>query len=81
MMHERGQGNYSSVRHDKLIINDRVYKYNDSTQSIVYIGKRKSQASRRYSAPANRDPIDHVQHATDSEDNYEVDRMIPATDH
>ena len=42
MMAERSQGNYSVIRYDKLIINDTVYKYSDTTQSIVTVGKRRS---------------------------------------
>ena len=53
MIAERRQGNYSTIRFDKLFINDRIYKYDDSQQTIVYIGKR--QFSRR---PVPNDPID-----------------------
>lgn len=54
MIEERQHGNYSSVRYDKLIINDGVYKYSDNTQSIVYIGRRQSQDSRRPSVLAEQ---------------------------
>ncbi|KAH3803108.1 hypothetical protein DPMN_156808 [Dreissena polymorpha] len=47
MLIERQQGNYSSVRHDKLIIKDGNYKYSDNTQYIVYIGRRHSYGSIR----------------------------------
>ena len=53
MIAERRQGNYSTIRFDKLIINDRIYKYDDDRQTIVCIGKR--QFSRRQ--PPN-DPTD-----------------------
>ncbi|KAH3832508.1 hypothetical protein DPMN_105798 [Dreissena polymorpha] len=47
MLIEHQQGNYSSVRHDKLIINDGIYKYSDNAQSIEYIGRRQSYGSRQ----------------------------------
>ncbi|KAH3780376.1 hypothetical protein DPMN_158189 [Dreissena polymorpha] len=42
MMSERSKGNYAVIRYDKLIINDTVYKYSDSTQSIISVGIRGS---------------------------------------
>ena len=32
---ERRQGNYSTVRFDKLFINDRIYKYYDSQKELL----------------------------------------------
>ncbi|KAH3822731.1 hypothetical protein DPMN_124521 [Dreissena polymorpha] len=42
MMSERSKGNYAVIRYDKLIINDTVYKYSDSKQSIITVGKQRS---------------------------------------
>lgn len=43
MLLERRNNNYAAVRHDKLIINDQIYKYDDVTQSIVCIGRRQTR--------------------------------------
>ena len=40
MMRERNNGHYASIRYDKLFVNDSIYKYDDQTDQIVYIGKR-----------------------------------------
>jgi hypothetical protein len=40
MIEERKRGHYASVRFDKLFINDSIYKFDDQTDQIVYIGKR-----------------------------------------
>jgi len=40
MMRERNNGHYASILYDKLFVNDSIYKYDDQTDQIVYIGKR-----------------------------------------
>ncbi|KAH3776445.1 hypothetical protein DPMN_177870 [Dreissena polymorpha] len=42
MIEERRKGNYSSIRYDKLIINNCMYKYDEFTQQIVNIGQRRT---------------------------------------
>ena len=59
MIAERRQGNYSTIRFDKLFINDCIYKYDDSQPTIVCVGKR--QFSRR---PVPNDPIDACENST-----------------
>lgn len=40
MIEERQRNNYAVLRYDKLIINDKVFKFDDATNSIVCIGRR-----------------------------------------
>ena len=40
MLEERARGNYAVVRHDKLIVNDCVYRYDDNAGCTVRIGSR-----------------------------------------
>ena len=47
MMRERNNGHYASIRYDKLFVNDSIYKYDDQTDQIVYIGKRTGPRGAR----------------------------------
>ncbi|KAH3875971.1 hypothetical protein DPMN_039250 [Dreissena polymorpha] len=81
---ERQQGNYSSVRHDKLIINDGIYKYIDNTQSNVYIGRRQSYGSRQPNNSADQNehhPImdNQSQQSLSDTNEPDVDRMLSDT--
>ncbi|KAH3893423.1 hypothetical protein DPMN_017570 [Dreissena polymorpha] len=84
MLLERQQGDYSSVRHDKLIINDGIYKYSDNAQFVMYIGRRQSYGS---SQPTNSDDqnehhpiVDNQSQQSLSEPNEpDVDRMLSDT--
>ena len=40
MVRERNNGHYASIRYDTLFVNDTIYRYDDNTDQIVYIGKR-----------------------------------------
>jgi len=40
MLEARKRGQYASVRYDKLFIDNKIYKYDDDSKSIVYIGNR-----------------------------------------
>ncbi|KAH3891692.1 hypothetical protein DPMN_015797 [Dreissena polymorpha] len=40
MVRERNNGRYASIRYDKLFVNDTIYRYDDNTDQIVYVGKR-----------------------------------------
>jgi hypothetical protein len=42
MMSARERNLYASVRYNKIIIEDKVYRYNDVTNRIVYIGGRSN---------------------------------------
>lgn len=48
MVSELKKGNYSVVHYDKLIFKDKVFRYDESTEDIACIGRRKGQPS-----PAN----------------------------
>lgn len=41
MLHERRNNNYAAMRHDKLIVNDQIFRYDDATESIVCLGRRQ----------------------------------------
>ena len=41
MLDERNKGRYASIRYDKLIIEDTVYKYDEETSNLVRVGKRR----------------------------------------
>ena len=45
LLKARDNGRYASMRYDKLIIDDRVYKYNTVRQSVECIGKARTHAS------------------------------------
>lgn len=47
MLAEREKGHYSAVRYDKLIIEDKIYKVDDVTQNIVYVGRRQQHGRPR----------------------------------
>ncbi|KAH3869701.1 hypothetical protein DPMN_032871 [Dreissena polymorpha] len=40
MVRERNNGHYTSIRYDKLFVNDTIYRYDDNTDQIVYVRKR-----------------------------------------
>ncbi|KAH3700690.1 hypothetical protein DPMN_075667 [Dreissena polymorpha] len=84
MLIERQQGNYSSVRHDKLIINDGIYRYCDNTQSIVYIDRRQSYSNRQLTNSADQNehhPImdNQSQQSLSDANEPDVDRILSDT--
>lgn len=46
MVSELKKGNYSVVRYDKLVVEDKVFRYDESTEDKVCIGRRKDHPSR-----------------------------------
>ena len=45
LLKARDNGRYASMRYDKQIIDDRVYKYNTVRQSVECVGKARTRAS------------------------------------
>ena len=77
MVTERQNGNYSSVRHDKLIINDYVYKYSDASQSIVCIGRRQASTDQNVHY---RDADNQSTQASGTSDRTEMNRVVTEND-
>ena len=50
MLAERARNNYATIRYDKLIVNDEIYKYCDESECIISLGRRNF-ANRRTRGP------------------------------
>ena len=71
MIYERQQGNYASIRFDKLFVNDSIFKYDDSTDRIIHIGKR-AQFRPRAQSPRVQTTRGHTNSGDDSR------RLVPS---
>jgi len=47
MLRERENGNYATIRHDKLIVDDQIFRYDDLLNDTVCIGKRRRRINPR----------------------------------
>jgi hypothetical protein len=73
MLTERRNGNYAVIRYDKLIVNDSVYKYDDTTQSIVSIGARRRNTRPRVLPRGQASDVLHVTQQLDVRNHVSAD--------
>ena len=76
MIEARSRGNYASLRFDKLVIEDSVYKYDDKTNTMVRIGASRGRqrgniqhasTGRTVNQASGYQPRDHGENQSDAD--------------
>ena len=66
MVEAKNRNQYSVVRYDKLIIDDRVYKYDEKADDIKFVGKNRFRRSTRLREEARANENGQQQNITEA---------------